>query len=128
MVQAAIITLRTKEMCMFCCMVGMHQERERERERERRKQKHCRVRSADEPICLLCSQCSCVSACTEPACLCRAAQMGVLGDGCCQLTDQAVGRWSHCYSPHKHVGHVRHAPWRHTRGGYCVWVFDTPLL
>ena len=48
--------------------------------------------------------------------------MGVLGDGCCQLTDQAVGRWSHCYSAHKNVGHVRHAPWRHTRGGYCVLV------
>lgn len=55
----------------------------------------------------------------EPARLCRAAQMGVWGDGCCQLTDQAVGRWSHCYSPHRHVGHVRHVPWRHTRAGWC---------
>lgn len=71
-------------------------------------------------MCLLCSE---SSACTKPACLCRAAQMGVWGDGCCQLTDQAVGRWSHCYSPHKHVGHVRHVPRRHTRGGYCALVF-----
>lgn len=61
-------------------------------------------------------------ACTKPACLCRAAQMGVWGDGCCQLTDQAVGRWSHCYSPHKHAGHVRHAPRRHIRAGYCARV------
>lgn len=35
--------------------------------------------------------------------LCRAAQMGSWGDGCCQHTDQAVGRRSHCYSPRRHV-------------------------
>lgn len=38
-----------------------------------------------------------------PAGLCRAAQMGLWGDGCCQHTDQAVGRRSHCYSPRRHV-------------------------
>lgn len=35
--------------------------------------------------------------------VCRAAQMGSWGDGCCQHTDQAVGRWSHCYSSRRHV-------------------------
>lgn len=88
------------------------------RMRQRQHQHKIRLRCAHEPAESHVS--SWASACTRPACLCRAAQMGVWGDGCCQLTDQAVGRWSHCYSPHKHVGHVRHVPRRHTRGGYCV--------
>lgn len=35
--------------------------------------------------------------------ICRAAQMGSWGDGCCQHADQAVGLRSHCYSPRRHV-------------------------
>ena len=105
---------------MPCSRLRMHHE-------ERKKNKHCRVRSADEAGE---SHVSCVYAVeslllhAHRACLPMQSSTDgrVWGDGCCQLTDQAVGRWSHCYSPHKHVGHVRHAPWRHTRGGYCVFL------
>lgn len=50
-------------------------------------------------------------------------------------TDGRVGGWvlsahrSSCGSvvpllfTTKHVGHVRHAPWRHTRAGCCVLIF-----
>lgn len=65
--------------------------------------------------CDSCAVVSSVPPCTKYACLCRAAQMGVWGDGCSQFSDRAAGRWSHCYSAHKHLKHVRHATRRHTR-------------
>lgn len=114
----AIITLRTKKMFTSCCRLRM--------QKKPHKKKQNRLRSAhtlDESHVSSLQWALSLSACTKPACLCRATQMGMWGDGCCQLTDQAVGRWSHCYSPHKHVGHVRHVPWRHTSGGCCALVF-----
>lgn len=105
---------------VYICAAGWECTKEEEEEKAK-KTIQTEILQGESHVCLLCSW-----ACTVPACLCRGAQMGVWGDGCCQLTDQAVGRWSHCYSPHKHVGHVRHVPWRHTRGdivfSVCVCV------